>query len=141
MSESNATPSSAENTKACKDSKYNIDRRIELGLLFMLVIVGGVQVCIYRQQASIMQIQTDISAGQLAATKATQRAFINISELGHDYLRNRPDVVRITPIIKNTGISAARNVTVIVVNPMYAANIRSNFMPPNMKSFFDWKIV
>lgn len=90
-----------------------------------LFFVGVMQVCVYLRQADIMAAQSEISRDQLSESKATQRAFIVVSELRIEST-NEKDVnapLRVTPVIKNTGPTPAIGVSLVVIKPANEASV------------------
>jgi hypothetical protein len=70
------SPQARVTRQSKRDARECIGKAIELGLLFLLVVVGALQVCIYNRQAAIMDRQTSISDRQLQLSETDLRPWL-----------------------------------------------------------------
>ena len=93
-----------------RGSNWSFDRILELALIAVLALVGVGQLCVYRQQAAIMDTQSKILRKQTDVSEAAQRAFVVVD--GMKVVSRQGDDKEFwdfVPEVKNSGMTSTKN--------------------------------
>jgi hypothetical protein len=146
-------PNTAEGRGATKDEQYPAQRtsgdvliarwtRVLGVSTTLLVLATGGLIYIGHLQWTTLEKTDHTLKDTLTTNKATQRAFINVSELKQEPAV-RLDGVKywnVTPVIKNTGNTPALGVSVVVVGPHGEWRTRPKNIDPRDYGFLSYKV-
>ncbi len=105
----------------------NVERMIELFLLFCLVVIGGLQVCVYREQAGIMRSQAGIADTQNRIIQAQQRPWVFASQIAikDDMIHDANGLeITLTMNLKNSGLSVAQHTFFSFKSYLHGVNVK-----------------